>query len=217
MKYSLDTIILNSKIKKVENAIIFCHGFGGNNKMTALSLKNWAKLMPNTIIFCPQAWEKNLNKNDSFKWFDQIDVSKDFITPKILHAEYLLNYYIDEVIEKHFLDEKKLILGGFSQGCMISLQVAIKSSRKINSLIGYSGKIIDIEHLAKNIKSKPKIFLFHGRHDDTIKIDFHLQTCKFLKKNNFRLETKIFENYNHKINQKALLEGYKIMRKSILF
>ncbi len=217
MTYSLDTITLNSKIKKIEKAIIFCHGFGGNNKMTALSLQNWAKLMPNTIIFCPQAPERNLDKKDSFKWFDQPDVSKNFITPKILHAEYLLNKYIDEVIEKNFLDEKKLILGGFSQGCMISLQVAIKSLRKINSVIGYSGKIINIDYLTNKIKSKPKIYLFHGMHDDIIDISFYFQTCKFLKKNNFILETKIFKNYKHKINQKALLEGYKIMRKSDLF
>ena len=45
---------------------------------------------------------------------------------------------------------------------MISLQTGIKRKDKINSIIGYSGRIIDIEHLGKNIISKPNIILMHG-------------------------------------------------------
>ena len=43
------------------------------------------------------------------------------------------------------------MIGGFSQGCMISLQTGIKRKDTINSIIGYSGRIVDIDHLSKNI------------------------------------------------------------------
>ena len=45
--------------------------------------------------------------------------------------------------EKNELTRNKYAIGGFSQGCMISLQTGIKRKDKINSIIGYSGKIID--------------------------------------------------------------------------
>ena len=41
---------------------------------------------------------------------------------------------------------------------MISLQTGIKRKDKINSIIGYSGKIIDTEHLSKNIDFKTKYY-----------------------------------------------------------
>ena len=64
---------------------------------------------------------------------------------------------IDEVIEKNDLTSEKIAIGGFSQGCMISLQTGIKRKDKINSVIGYSGKIIDENHLQDNINSNPNI------------------------------------------------------------
>ncbi len=217
MKYCLETIVLNSKIKRPENAIIFCHGYGGNNKTVALFANNWAKFLPNTLIFCPQGREKDLNKKDGYQWFDPIDVSKDSVTPKILETELYLNNYIDEVIEKNFIDEDKVVLGGFSQGCMISLQTAIKRSKPVNSIIGYSGKIIDLNHLKKNIKSKPKIFLIHGGQDKVINIKYHSQTCNFLKKEGFKIETKIFHNCDHKIPQTGINVGLKKVKEYLSY
>ena len=35
-------------------------------------------------------------------------------------------------------------------------------------VIGYSGRIIDVNHLEKNINSKPDIFLMHGDKDQVV-------------------------------------------------
>ena len=51
---------------------------------------------------------------------------------------------------------------------MIAIQVGLKRKRKINCLIGYSGKIINQKHLSININSKPKIFLMHGENDTIV-------------------------------------------------
>jgi phospholipase/carboxylesterase len=208
MKYCLDTIVLNSRIKKPDSAVIFCHGYGGNNKTVAIFAKNWAKYLTNTLIFCPQGKEKDFSKK-GYQWFDPIEVSKDNVTSKILEAEFLLNKYINEIIEKNFVEENKIILGGFSQGCMISLQTAIKRSTKINSIIGYSGKIIDFKYLKKNINSKPRVFLLHGSQDEVINLQYHYQTSTFLKKEGFNVETKVFQNCDHKITNIAANIGLK--------
>ena len=63
--------------------------------------------------------------------------------------------FIKEIKDKYSLSNNKIVLSGFSQGCMISLQTGIKRKDKINSIIGYSGKIINLEHLSKNIVSRP--------------------------------------------------------------
>ena len=81
---------------------------------------------------------------NGFQWFDLMDQTSDEILTKSLVAEIKLNKLIDEVKTEYKLPANKIILCGFSQGCMISLQTGLKREDKINSVIGYSGKIIDI-------------------------------------------------------------------------
>ena len=66
---------------------------------------------------------------------------------------------------------------------MISLQTGIKRKDKINSIIGYSGKIIDSEHLGKNIVSRPNIILMHGDIDQVVPIDSLLEAKNFFNEN----------------------------------
>ena len=82
---------------------------------------------------------------------------------------------------------------------MISLQTGIKRKDKINSIIGYSGKIIDTEHLRKNIVSRPNVILMHGDIDQVVTIDGLLEAKDFFAKNDYEIETKIFKNCEHRI------------------
>ena len=154
MSYSLNTTILNPLSKeKPKNAVILCHGYGGDGKDISLLASYWRTYLPNTLFICPDAPERCSVSGSGFQWFDLMDQTKDQVLVKSLVAEIKLNALIDEVIEKNDLRAEKVAIGGFSQGCMISLQTGIKRKDKINSIIGYSGKIIDENHLQNNIRS----------------------------------------------------------------
>ena len=163
MKYILEPIILkplsNSSPK---NAIILCHGFGGDGKDISLLANYWRNYLPDTIFICPNAPEKCSVSPQGYQWFDLMDQSEDQILTKSLVAEIKLNKLIDQVKQNNDLETKKIALVGFSQGSMISLQTGIKRKDSINSIVGYSGKIINIEHLENNINSRPKVILMHG-------------------------------------------------------
>ena len=158
MKYSLNTIILKPLSKaKPKNAVILCHGYGGDGKDISILASYWRSYLPDTIFICPDAPEKCDASPSGFQWFDLMDQNSEQILSKSLVAEIKLNKLIDEVREKNNLLANQVVLAGFSQGCMISLQTGIKRKDQINSIIGYSGKIIDVEHLGKNIISRPNI------------------------------------------------------------
>ena len=155
MNYSLNTIILDPLSKaKPKNAVILCHGYGGDGKDISILAGYWRSYLSETIFICPDAPEKCAASPSGFQWFDLMDQSPEQILSKSLVAEVKLNKLIDEVKEKNNLSADKIIIGGFSQGCMISLQTGIKRKDKINSIIGYSGRIIDKDHLSKNIVSE---------------------------------------------------------------
>ena len=152
MKFSLSAIVLEplSKIKP-KNAVILCHGYGGDGKDISILAGYWRTYLPDTIFICPEAPEKCEASPSGFQWFDLTDQDPEQILSKSLVAENKLNKLIDEVKEGYNLLANQIIIGGFSQGSMISLQTGIKRKDKINSILGYSGKIIDLEHLSKNI------------------------------------------------------------------
>ena len=162
MSYSLNTTIINSLEKqKPNNAVILCHGYGGDGKDISILANYWKNYLPKTVFICPDAPEKCAVSPTGFQWFDLMDQTNDEILTKSLVAEIKLNKLIDEVKMEYNIKANKIILSGFSQGCMISLQTGLKREDKINSINGYTGKIIDIEHIKNNIKSRPKRILMH--------------------------------------------------------
>ena len=216
MKYSLNTIILEPLSKtKPKNAVILCHGYGGDGKDISILASYWRSYLPDTIFICPDAPEKCDASPSGFQWFDLMDQSPEQILSKSLVAETKLNKLIDEVKEKNSLSADQIVIGGFSQGCMISLQTGIKRKDKINSIIGYSGKIINTEHLAKNIVSRPNIILMHGDIDQVVTIDGLLEAKDFFSKNNYEIEIKIFKNCEHRIPTEGSSLGLQFIKKHL--
>ena len=216
MSYSLNTIILEPLSKlKPKNAVILCHGYGGDGKDISILANYWRTHLPETIFICPDAHEKCAASPTGFQWFDLMDQTPEQILSKSLVAEIKLNKLIDEVKEKNNLIANQIAIGGFSQGCMISLQTGLKRKDKINSIIGYSGKIIDTEHLSKNIVSKPNIILMHGDIDQVVTIDGLLEAKDFFAKNDYKIETKIFKNCEHRIPTEGSSLGLQFIKKHL--
>ena len=216
MKYSLNTIILEPLSKaKPKNAVILCHGYGGDGKDISILAGYWRSYLPDTIFICPDAPEKCDASPSGFQWFDLMDQTPEQILSKSLVAEIKLNKLIDEVKEKNNLSADQIVIGGFSQGCMISLQTGIKRKDKINSIIGYSGRIIDTEHLDKNIVSRPNIILMHGDIDQVVPIDGLLEAKNFFSKNNYEIETQIFKNCEHRIPTEGSSLGLQFIKKHL--
>ncbi len=136
MTYSLNTTLINPKSNSpAKNIVILCHGYGGDGKDISVLANYWKNFLPNTIFVCPNAPEVCKVNPSGFQWFDLMDQTDDEILSKSLIAEKKLNSFIDEVLDVNNLDDKNLGLVGFSQGCMISLQTAVKRKKKLNVLL----------------------------------------------------------------------------------
>ena len=216
MSYSLNTIVLKPLSKaKPKNAVILCHGYGGDGKDISILASYWKSYLPETIFICPDAPEKCAASPTGFQWFDLTDQTPEQILSKSLVAEIKLNKLIDEIKEEYNLLANQIVISGFSQGCMISLQTGIKREDKINSIIGYSGKIINLEHLSKNIVSRPNIILMHGDIDQVVTIDGLLEAKDFFAKNDYKIETKIFKNCEHRIPTEGSSLGLQFIKKHL--
>ena len=216
MTYSLNTTIIKPHSgKEPKNAVILCHGYGGDGKDISLLAVYWKTFLPETIFICPDAPEKCAVSPTGYQWFDLMDESKDHILAKSLIAENKLNKLIDEVKSNLNLSAANIAIGGFSQGCMITLQTGLKRKDKVNSILGYSGKIIDKEHLKNNLISKPKIMLMHGDKDEIVPINFLLESIDFFAAANYPIESKIFQGVEHRIPTEGSSLGLHFLKKNL--
>ena len=172
--------------------------------------------MPEAIFLCPNGPEICSINTNGYQWFDLTTEKDEIILEKSLIAEEKLSLFIEQALDNFQLEHNDLALIGFSQGCMMSIQVALKKNKQINSLIGYSGKIINQKHLSNNIKSKPKILLMHGENDPIVSPTHLLEAKEFLHKNGIKSKTKIFKNCEHKIPTEGVSLGLTFLKKNLL-
>ena len=200
MTFCLDsTIIKPEKNNDINNAVILLHGYGGDGKDISMLSLNWKRHLPNTIFICPNGHETCLINPSGFQWFDLTNDNNDYILEQSLKAENILNKFIDEIKNEYKLENNKICLSGFSQGCMMSINVGLTSEKEYNCIVGFSGKIVNITNLSQRKKNLTKTLLIHGELDDVVSPTHLLEAKDFLVRNNVRIETHLIKNCGHNI------------------
>ena len=110
--------------------IVLCHGFGGDGKDISNLASNWQRFIPEAIFISPNAPEVCTINPQGYQWFDLASENEEIILEKSLVAEEKLNKFLDQILDNFQLEPDNLALVGFSQGCMIGAQVAIKRKKK---------------------------------------------------------------------------------------
>jgi phospholipase/carboxylesterase len=196
--------------------VVLCHGYGGNGKDISILANNWRRFLPEATFLCPNAPEICKVNPLGYQWFDLTKEEDEIILEKSLVSEEKLNIFLDQALDNFQLDSSKLSLVGFSQGCMMIIQTALKRKNKINCLLGYSGKIINKQHLNDKIISKPKIFLMHGDRDTIVSPIHLLEAKEFFIQRSMNIKTKLFKNCEHQISVEGSSFGLKFLRKNLL-
>ena len=195
MTFCLDsTIIKPEDNKEIKNAIILLHGYGGDGKDISMLSLNWKRHLPNTIFICPNGHESCSINPSGFQWFDLTKDDPKYIIEQSIKAENKLNQFIDEVKNEFKLKNNKICLSGFSQGCMMSINLGLTSEEEFNCIVGFSGKIIDQENLKSRKKNLTNILLIHGDSDQVVSPNFMLEAKDFLIRNNVDIETHLIQN-----------------------
>ena len=204
MTFSLTTTVIKpEKDILIKNVIILLHGYGGDGKDISMLTLNWKRFLPNTIFLCPNGHEACPINLKGFQWFDLTKDDPQYILEQSKKAEQKLHQFINEVKIKYNFKNSQICLSGFSQGCMMSINLGLTSNENYNCIVGFSGKIINQEDLTKRKISSTKMLLLHGDLDIVVQPTFLLEAKDFLIRNNIEVETNMIKNCEHHISVKA--------------
>ena len=200
MTFCLDsTIIKPDNNKEIKNSIILLHGYGGDGKDISMLSLNWKRHLPNTIFICPNGHEKCPINPSGFQWFDLTKDDPEYILEQSIKAEKKLRKFIDEIKNEFQLSNKKICLSGFSQGCMMSINLGLTIEEEFSCIVGFSGKIINQEDLKSRKKNSTNVLLIHGDADQVVSPNHMLEAKDFFIRNNLIVETHLIKNCDHHI------------------
>ena len=200
MTFCLDsTIIEPEKNAKINNVIVLLHGYGGDGKDISMLSSNWKRYMPNTIFICPNGHESCEINPSGFQWFDLTKEDPDYILKQSIIAEKKVNQFLSEIKNEYKLENNKICLSGFSQGCMMAINIGLTSKDQYNCIVGFSGKIINLNNLKIRKRNSTNILLIHGEQDEIVSPSHLLEAKDFLIRENINVETHLIKNCNHHI------------------
>ena len=114
-------------------------------------------------------------------------------------------------IEK--LDKYDIVLLGFSQGCMISLNIGLRQLNNLGGIVGISGRLLMPESLEESKEdSYPPVILIHGDADEVVPISSMHDAEKVLNKINVNFSTHISKNIGHGIAPDGLAKALDFIK-----
>ena len=204
MTFCLDSTIIKPEDNlDIKNAIILLHGYGGDGKDVSMLTLNWKRHLPNTIFICPNGHEPCAINPSGYQWFDLTKEDPNYILKESIKAELKLGKFINEVKKTFNLANNKICLSGFSQGCMMSINLGLISEQPFNCIVGFSGKIINQEDLKIRKKNTTNILLIHGDSDQVVSPNYMLEAKDFFIRNNIDIKTHLIKNCDHHIPVEA--------------
>ena len=204
MTFCLDSIIIKPDDSvEIKNAIILLHGYGGSGEDISTLTLNWKRHLPNTVFVCPNGHEICPINPTGFQWFDLTKDNQQYILEQSKKAEIKLKNFIDEIKNYFNLTNREICLSGFSQGCMMSINLGLISDQEYGCIIGFSGKIINQNDLKKRKKVSSSTLLIHGDSDQVVNPSFMLEAKDFFIRNNIEIETHLIKNCDHHIPVEA--------------
>ena len=203
---------------KSRNLVVFLHGYGADGKDLIDLANPFAMAMPNASFISPDAPNPCAMSPSGREWFpiDQIP------TGAITASESLLNL-IQAEANSLDLSFKEVILIGFSQGAMMSMQCLLINEYQFGAIIGYSGalRIENIEAAnnqiikGKHIYANTPVLLVHGEQDEVVPFQSLMNSKSLLNQVGFDVKTLSRPNLGHGIDPEGISAGMELLKKII--
>ncbi len=101
-----------------------------------------------------------------YSWFDY----PGDIVPGIRRSRQLLFELLDDLRAKNFPADQ-ITLGGFSQGCLMSIETGLHYPQRLAGIVGLSGWVFELENLIRDltpVARSQRLLITHGHFDPII-------------------------------------------------
>ena len=209
---------LESYSGKTKSIVVFMHGYGADGA-DLLSIGNTlSKNLNDTLFIAPDAPTKCQIASIGFQWFPipSMDGSPEAVAMRELDKiSSFVNEWLDNLITAEGVKDANVFLFGFSQGTMLSLFMGPQRKTSLGGIIGFSGKLVNIEVFKKRVNSHPPILLIHGNQDQVVSPECLPEAVEELTSLNFEVQKHMSFGVGHGISEDGLSQALKFLKSNI--
>ena len=195
--------------------VVFLHGYGADGKDLIDLANPFGMVLPNASFISPDAPHPCAMSPQGRQWFPIEEIPKGAIK-----ASLGLLDLIENEAKKLDLTFKDVILIGFSQGAMMSMQCLLINNKQLGAVIGYSGALRQENIDAANDKilngkhkfSDTPILLVHGEQDEVVPFQSLERSKILLNKIGFNVQTLSRQNLGHGIDPEGISKGMEFLK-----
>ena len=197
------------------NLVVFLHGYGADGKDLIDLANPFAMALPNATFISPDAPDPCAMSPQGRQWFPIEEIPNGAIKA----SESLLNL-IQKEAEDINLTFKDVVLIGFSQGAMMSMQCLLLNKFRLGAVIGYSGALREENIKAassliidgKHKFSDTPILLVHGEEDEVVPFQSLQKSKSLLNSVGFNVETLSRPKLGHGIDPEGISRGMEMLK-----
>ncbi|MGV6395392.1 alpha/beta hydrolase [Pseudomonas caspiana] len=181
--------------------VIFMHGYGSNE----LDLFGINYALSKDYNYLSVRAPVSLGE-DRYQWFTKNPQSADYdgVTVDLKRSGESLNQFIEQATQKYHTQASKVFLIGFSQGAMMTYEVALRHPQQVGGIAALSGKVLPV--LKSELKVDPalknlQVFIGHGNADPRVPYNGATEANSYLKTLGVKPELHSYAGVGHTISQ----------------
>jgi phospholipase/carboxylesterase len=161
--------------------ILLLHGVGSNEE----DLFRFSESFPKGFVVVSARAPYTLGPG-KYAWFElNYSAGKPVINPEQAEKSRLvINIFINQLTDRYLIDPKKIFLGGFSQGGIMSYSVGLTFPHKLAGIFILSSRLLpEVKPLVKSKEELQnlEIFIAHGKNDSVLPIQYAADALAYLK------------------------------------
>jgi len=164
-----------------EQLILLLHGWGSNGNAMAPLAQALREQFPQAAILAPDAphaYERSTRPATALRqWYAVDDLTPEIWTARVQGALPSLHDWVQAQQERLRVGPAATALGGFSQGAILSMALALKHDGIAGRVLAFSGCLTEPPTTAPRLTT---LHLFHGSEDTVIPADGSRQAMEWL-------------------------------------
>lgn len=151
----------------MKKLIVLLHGVGSSGDDLRGLGKYWSQTLGDVLVASPDG-PSRFDMGPGFQWFSVNGITEETRAGRIADARAAFNATLTGLLEKHDVQpgRDKLVLAGFSQGAIMSLDALVNGQWPLAAVVAFSGRLASARpwQPASNIP----VLLVHGMSDPVI-------------------------------------------------
>ncbi|KAF9975431.1 hypothetical protein BGZ73_000936 [Actinomortierella ambigua] len=201
----LTSVILPARSKHTAS-VIFMHGLGDQGYGWAPVGDELQNHLPHVKFIFPNAPNQPVTLNGGYRmpsWYDiksLNDLDQEADEEGLVRSRQAVMEIVREEIDTHGIPANRIVVGGFSQGCVLGLMIGLTTEFKYAGLLSLSGYLPlhkKIMSMASEANQKTPIFWGHGDADPVVNYHFGKISVEMLKKHKYNVDFNTYHNMGH--------------------